>query len=240
MLTDIENKVVFLNISIVKVLQMGLQMTLITSSTICTFYLVSIEVRTPAESCARITLHPLEVAFHSAPWHCGAQEFPFPGLFLGEVTRGLSLEAAAPLLFTEMWVGIRVTWVEEWPHTSFLLVVLHHCHLMFVQVMVLVLVQLMELPHHWLDTVTLSIYKFKKSTCYQNMFFSMQRKQNITNLNVSLILTNNDNFLEKGMLIILATSVYYSQNNIRGFTIYATLIQLFDDLSFKQTFGNDS
>lgn len=68
----------------------------------------------------------------------------------------------------------------------------------------------------------------------------MQRKQNITNLNVSLILTNNDNFLEKGMLIILATSVYYSQNNIRGFTIYATLIQLFDDLSFKQTFGNDS
>lgn len=72
------------------------------------------------------------------------------------------------------------------------------------------------------------------------MFFSMQRKQNITNLNVSLILTNNDNFLEKGMLIILATSVHNSQNNIRGFTIYATLIQLFDDLSFKQTFGNDS
>lgn len=72
------------------------------------------------------------------------------------------------------------------------------------------------------------------------MFFSMQRKQNITNLNVSLILTNNDNFLEKGMLIILATSVHYSQNNIRGSTIYATLIQLFDDLSFKQTFGNDS
>lgn len=72
------------------------------------------------------------------------------------------------------------------------------------------------------------------------MFFSTQRKQNITNLNVSLILTNNDNFLEKGMLIILATSVHYSQNNIRGFTIYATLIQLFDDLSFKQTFGNDS
>lgn len=72
------------------------------------------------------------------------------------------------------------------------------------------------------------------------MFFSMQRKQNITNLNVSLILTNRDNFLDKGMLIILATSVHYSQNNIRGFTIYATLIQLFDDLSFKQTFGNDS
>lgn len=72
------------------------------------------------------------------------------------------------------------------------------------------------------------------------MFFSMQRKQNITNLNVSLILTNRDNFLDKGMLIILATSVYYSQTNIRGFTIYATLIQLFDDLSFKQTFGNDS
>lgn len=72
------------------------------------------------------------------------------------------------------------------------------------------------------------------------MFFSTQRKQNITNLNVSLILTNRDNFLDKGMLIILATSVHYSQNNIRGFTIYATLIQLFDDLSFKQTFGNDS
>lgn len=68
----------------------------------CPSDLVSIEVRTPAESCARITLHPLEVAFHSAPWHCGAQEFPFPGLFLGEVTRGLGLEAAAPLLFTEM------------------------------------------------------------------------------------------------------------------------------------------
>lgn len=67
----------------------------------CPSDLVSIEICTPAEPCARITLHPLKVALHSAPRHGGAQEFPLPGLFLGEVTRGLGLEAAAPLLFTD-------------------------------------------------------------------------------------------------------------------------------------------
>lgn len=204
----------------------------------CPSDLVSIEICTPAEPCARITLHPLKVALHSAPRHGGAQEFPLPGLFLGEVTRGLGLEAAAPLLFTDAWVSIRVTWVEERPHTGFLLVVLHYCHLMFVQVVVLVLVQLMELPHHRLDTVTLSIYKFKKNTCYQNLFFSMRRKQNITNQNVSLILIKTDNFIDSGMLIILTTSVQRFCNftfitNVKGFKIYVCLIQRFWHLSIQ-------
>lgn len=109
---------------------------------------------------------------------------------------------------------------------------------MFVQVVVLVLVQLMELPHHRLDTVTLSIYKFKKNTCYQNMFFSMRRKQNITNQNVSLILIKTDNFIDSGMLIILTTSVQRFCNftfitNVKGFKIYVCLIQRFWHLSIQ-------
>lgn len=110
--------------------------------------LIPIEVGTPAEPGASITLHPPEVPLRGATWNGGSQEFPLLGLFLSEVTRGVGLVTAAPLLFTKARVCVLVTRVKEWLHACLSLVVLHFRHFHFVQMVVLVLVQLMELPHH--------------------------------------------------------------------------------------------